>query len=88
MSRDTDPAADVGLLSPVWAGTVAEAMTSDASVAGAMERFELAVASSLAELGLADPVDLDEPDIDVRALALDAVQPGNPTVPLVAALQR
>ena len=87
MSRDTDPAADVGLLSPVWAGTVAEAMTSDAQVAGAMVRFELAVASSLAELGLADPVDVDEPDLDVRALALDAVPPGNPTVPLVAALR-
>jgi 3-carboxy-cis,cis-muconate cycloisomerase len=88
MSRATDPAADVGLLSPVWAGTVAEAMTSDRQVAGAMSRFEVVVANALAEHGLGDPVSVDEPDIDVRRLALDAVQPGNPTVPLVAALRR
>jgi 3-carboxy-cis,cis-muconate cycloisomerase len=88
MSRATDPAADVGLLSPVWAGTVAEAMTSDAQIAGAMSRFEVAVANSLAEHGLADPVSVEEPVIDVRRLALDAVPPGNPTIPLVAALRR
>lgn len=88
MSRDTDPAADVGLLSPVWAGTVAEAMTSDAQVAGAMARFEVAVTNALADHGLADPVSVDEVAVDVRRLALDAVPPGNPTVPLVDALRR
>jgi 3-carboxy-cis,cis-muconate cycloisomerase len=88
MSRDTDPAADVGLLSPVWAGTLAESTTSDAQVAGAMARFEVVVTNVLAEHGLAARVSIDEPDIDVRRLALDAVPPGNPTVPLVAALRR
>jgi 3-carboxy-cis,cis-muconate cycloisomerase len=88
MSRDTDPAADVGLLSPVWAGTAAEAMTSDAQVAGAMARFEVAVANALADHGLAAQVSVNELDIDVRRLALDAVPPGNPTVPLVEALRR
>src|SRR3954470_5331437 len=78
MSRDTDPAADVGLLSPVWAGTAAEAMTSDIQVVGAMARFEVAVSNALADHGLADPVSIDGSDIDVRRLALDAVPPGNP----------
>jgi 3-carboxy-cis,cis-muconate cycloisomerase len=87
MSRDTDPAADVGLLSPVWAGTAAEAMTSDIQVVGAMARFEVAVSNALADHGLADPVSIDGSDIDVRRLALDAVPPGNPTVPLVEALR-
>ena len=88
MSRDTDPAADVGLLAPVWAGTLAESVTSDAQVAGAMARFEVVVTNALAAHGLATRVAIDEPEIDVRRLALDAVPPGNPTVPLVAALRR
>lgn len=88
MSRPTDTAADVGLLSPVWAGTVAEGMTSDAQLVGAMTRFEVAVARALADHGLTPRVEVGEPDIDVRRLALDATASGNPTMSLVAALRR
>lgn len=86
-------AADVGLLSPVWVGTFAEALTSDRAVTGAMVLFEAAVSRALVEHGLAPPVRMldvgiqDADQIDVRALAREAVSPGNPTVPLVAALR-
>jgi 3-carboxy-cis,cis-muconate cycloisomerase len=80
--------ADVGLLSPVWVGTVAEALTSDSEVTRAMVRFEAALTRALAERDRMPPVDpFDADGIDVRVLARDAVRPGNPTVPLVAALR-
>ena len=88
---DRTVAADDAVLLPgdlSWAGTLAESTTSDTQVAGAMARFEVVVTNVLAEHGLAARVSIDEPDIDVRRLALDAVPPGNPTVPLVAALRR
>lgn len=85
--------ADVGLLAPVWVGTTAEALTSDREVTAAMVRFEAALARTLAEHDLAPHAGLfevgiaDAGQIDVRRLARDAVSPGNPTVPLVAALR-
>ncbi len=79
MSSNGDDTADVGLLSPVSAGTAAESLTSDRAVAHAMVAFERA---------LAEVLDREAPastELDIRALALDAVRPGNPTVPLLAA---
>ena len=79
--------ADEGLLSPVSAGTVAEGLTSDAAVVEAMVSFEVALSAALAEHGLAPAVRPHADATDVRSLALDAVAPGNPTIPLVAALR-
>jgi 3-carboxy-cis,cis-muconate cycloisomerase len=87
--RDGDlDRADVGLLSPVWVGTSAETLTSDREVVEAMVAFEAALSSALAEHRLAPHVGgLDAGRVDVRSLARAAVSPGNPTVPLVAALR-
>jgi 3-carboxy-cis,cis-muconate cycloisomerase len=89
MSRATEriETADVGLLSPVWAGTVAEALTADREVLEAMIVVEASLGRALHGNGLGPPPAFGSPDIDVRALARDAVGPGNPTVPLVAALR-
>ncbi len=81
------PYADVGLLSPVWVGTVAEALTSDHEVVAAMVAVEAALLHALAEHGLAPPVTVPPVLLDPRVLAERAVAPGNPTVPLVAALR-
>lgn len=87
MSLRADHTADDGLLAPVWVGTRAEALTSDDEVAGAMVAFEAALTHALVAHGLVPRSRPGSPDLDVRALAQDAVAPGNPTVPLVAALR-
>jgi nitrosuccinate lyase len=86
MSRPTEPLgfADVGLLCPVWAGTAVESLTSDAAVADAMIRFEIALVGALA--GVFVP-DVTAPPTGVRDLALAAVHTGNPTVPLLEAIR-
>ncbi len=79
---------DVGLLAPVWVGTWAEALTGDRQVLEAMVAFEAALSRAGVTNGLGSNVArLDADGIDVRALARDAVSPGNPTVPLVAVLR-
>jgi len=82
-----DPPSDVGLLAPVWVGTAAESLTSDREVTEAMVRFESALLHTLAEHGMAPRLAFGPPDIDVRALAERAVDPGNPTMPLVDLLR-
>jgi 3-carboxy-cis,cis-muconate cycloisomerase len=86
MSRPTESLgfADVGLLSPVWAGTTVESLTSDVAVADAMVRFEIALVG--ARTGASLP-DVSAPHIGVRDLALSAVQPGNPTMRLLEAVR-
>lgn len=79
--------ADVGLLSPVWAGTEAERLTSDVAVAQAMVRFESALSRSLAEHGIAPAPERSFGDLDVRALALEAVSSGNPTLAVIGRLR-
>jgi 3-carboxy-cis,cis-muconate cycloisomerase len=82
--------ADVGLLSPVAAGTSVEALTGDAAVVSAMVRAERALLDALVGTGLAPPEAkglVDDAQVDARALALDAVEGGNPVIPLVAALR-
>ena len=50
---EPDDTADLGLLSPVWVGTRAEAATSDRAVLDAMVAFETALSRALAEHDLA-----------------------------------
>jgi 3-carboxy-cis,cis-muconate cycloisomerase len=82
-------ASDLGLLSPVWAGTTAESLSSDSAVVSAMVHVEEALLGALVETGIA-PATASLPAVqpDVRALALaGAADGGNPTIPLVKALR-
>lgn len=89
---DLDPA-DIGLLSPVSAGTPAEALTGDAAVVAALVQAEAALLRALTATGIAPPVARDAAEvvtstsIDVRELAVAAVRGGNPVIPLVAQLR-
>ncbi len=86
---------DVGLLSPVRAGTQVEAATSDHAFLQAMLDAEAALVRAQARLGTV-PTEaaacITERAraelLDARALALDARETANPVVPLVAALGR
>ncbi|MFF4170098.1 lyase family protein [Streptomyces sp. NPDC001744] len=90
------PAApDAGLLSPVRAGTPAEAATDDTAWLQAMLDAEAALARAQARLGTlpgeAARVITEAADarrLDVRALALAARENANPVVGLVAAFTR
>jgi len=89
MSQPTD----VGLLSPVSAGTVAESLTGDDAVLAAMVRAEAALLTALAAAGLAPASagdaagSLASVRVDARSLALDATPGGNPVIPLVPLLR-
>ncbi|MDT0441438.1 class-II fumarase/aspartase family protein [Streptomyces johnsoniae] len=94
MSEAASPA-DTGLLSPVRAGTPAEAATRDAAWLQAMLDAEAALTRAQAGLGLV-PADaaatitrLARAELlDVRAIATGARETANPVVGLVAALSR
>ncbi|MET9695863.1 lyase family protein [Streptomyces sp. NPDC006529] len=84
---------DVGLLSPVRAGTPAEATTSDTAWLQAMLDAEAALARAQARLGTVPPdaaaaitAAARADRFDARALALAARETANPVVGLVAAL--
>lgn len=89
------PSPDAGLLSPVRAGTEAEAATGDAAYLAAMLDAEAALARAQARLGIiprdaaeaigaaADPGRFDLADVARRARGS-----GNPVVPLVEDLRR
>lgn len=90
-SDPPDGPADVGLLSPVSAGTAVEQLTGDHAVARAMLHVEAALLHALVRAGVA-PAGLatdalDAVVVDPRTLALDAVADGNPVIPLVAHLR-
>ena len=93
MASQAEDGADVGLLSPVTAGTRAEALTSDAAVVAALVRAEAALLHALADTGLAPAALHDDAEtvaatrVDPRRLALDAVASGNPVIPLVGLLR-
>ncbi|MFI8183454.1 3-carboxy-cis,cis-muconate cycloisomerase [Actinacidiphila glaucinigra] len=90
----TDLAADVGLLSPVRAGSAAEEATGDAAFVRGMLDAEAALTRAQAALGLAPAsaaaavtAAAAEPGrFDPRDLALRARAGGNPVIPLVADL--
>ncbi|MBI0299889.1 3-carboxy-cis,cis-muconate cycloisomerase [Streptomyces sp. PRKS01-29] len=85
MSSGSD---DVGLLSPVRAGSAVEAATGDAAFLQAMLDAEAALARVVAPAGAAEAVaDAARAELyDVRDLALRARSGGNPVIPLVADL--
>ncbi|MFD2467181.1 class-II fumarase/aspartase family protein [Amycolatopsis silviterrae] len=87
---------DSGLLSPVRAGTPAEAVTGDWAFAAALLEAEAALARAQARLGTTPPKaaehitvaarELAETGLDVVQLARDARATGNPVVSLVRTL--
>ncbi|MGI5163686.1 3-carboxy-cis,cis-muconate cycloisomerase [Spirillospora sp. CA-253888] len=83
------PGADLGLLSPVRAGTAVEAATGDAAFLRAMLDAEVALTRAQARVGLA-PAGAAEAvteaaagGFDLRGLAERARSGGNPVIPLV-----
>lgn len=86
-------AGDLGLLSPVWAGSRAESMTDDAALLDALVRGEAALIRALVQTGIATAstealaAHLAQVSIDPRGLAVEAVARGNPVVPLVQRLR-
>lgn len=98
MSSPGDEArgADVGLLTPVSAGTAAESLTDDQAVVAAMLRAEAALLRALVKVGVA-PAEagaaaaavaaVTEADVPARRLAVEAVPAGNPTIALVRRLR-
>ncbi|MEQ4721292.1 lyase family protein [Nonomuraea sp. B19D2] len=87
--------ADGGLLAPVWAGTRAEEITSDAAWLRAMLEAEAALARAQARLELIPAEAAAAIDRTAAALVLDpadlarrARQSANPVVPLVSDLRR
>src|SRR5690348_4077484 len=93
MSSPADGAEDVGLLSPVSAGTAGERLTGDAALLAAMVRAEAALVQALVEAGVAPAAAkpaaeaLTSVPIDVREVALAAPQGGNPVIELVRLLR-
>ncbi|WJR34176.1 adenylosuccinate lyase family protein [Mycobacteroides immunogenum] len=86
---------DAGLLSPVSAGTVAEAELADAAWLQAMLDAEVALACAQADIGVLPRAAADviakaaaAHDIDVRAVALSARETANPVVGLITELTR
>ncbi|MEV4355504.1 lyase family protein [Nonomuraea sp. NPDC049625] len=86
---------DGGLLAPVWAGTRAEAITSDAAWLRAMLEAEGALARAQARLDLIPSEAAAAIDRTAATLVLDSAdlarrarQSANPVVPLVADLRR
>ncbi|MFF3129187.1 lyase family protein [Streptomyces sp. NPDC057908] len=90
----TDPAEDLGLLSPGQAGSPVEAATGDAAYVRAILDAEAALTRAQAALGLAPAAAAqavtaaaaETARYDVRDLALRARSGGNPVIPLVADL--
>ncbi|MEW9518280.1 3-carboxy-cis,cis-muconate cycloisomerase [Streptomyces tubercidicus] len=82
---------DVGMLSPVWAGSEVAAATGDSAFLRAMLDAEAALTRAQAELGLAPATAATAvaeavTDHDIHSLARRARSGGNPVVPLVADL--
>ncbi|MES9607986.1 3-carboxy-cis,cis-muconate cycloisomerase [Actinomadura sp. NPDC000929] len=93
-AQEPGPAPDAGLLSPVRAGTEAEAATSDRAYLTAMLDAEAALARAQARLGLvpaaaaeAITAAADAYRFDLPGIARRARGSGNPVVPLVADLR-
>ncbi|MGH3456364.1 MAG: lyase family protein, partial [Nocardioidaceae bacterium] len=90
---DADSVADVGLLTPVAAGTVGERLTSDRAVVDAMIRFESALLRVLVLHGIAPAIAaavadaIAASDVDPRTLAMAAPVDGAPVLPLVERLR-
>lgn len=79
--------ADVGLLSPVWAGRPIATATSDATVLAGIVLFEVALATVMAPNGVAQRILEAAHDIDPADLVEAARADGNPVIPLLAVLR-
>ncbi|MFI9051073.1 3-carboxy-cis,cis-muconate cycloisomerase [Streptomyces sp. NPDC053427] len=91
MAEVPPPAADLGLLSPSWAGSAVADRTGDAAYLRAMLDAEAALTRAQAALGLAPEsaaaaVTAAAHTLRCHDLALRARAAGNPVVPLVADL--
>ncbi|OKI25590.1 3-carboxy-cis,cis-muconate cycloisomerase [Streptomyces sp. CB03911] len=88
----TDPCpGDIGLLTPLTAGTCVAAATGDAALLDAMVRAEVALVRAQSDVGLApagaaDALLAAADDLDLGSIALRARASGNPVVPLAADL--
>ncbi|MBF0670971.1 MAG: 3-carboxy-cis,cis-muconate cycloisomerase [Salinibacterium sp.] len=89
-----DDTADLGLLSPQWAGTPIAAATSDAAIVRAMLEAEAALAWAWEDLGFAAAGTAevvaraaDELEVDIAQLAVRSRSGGNPVIPLVKDLR-
>jgi 3-carboxy-cis,cis-muconate cycloisomerase len=79
--------ADVGLLSPGWAGRPIASVTGDAAVLAAIVRFEAALAAVTAPDGVAERIRRAGAGVDAADIAAAARADGNPVIPLLAALR-
>ncbi|WP_447987114.1 lyase family protein [Nitrospira sp. Nam74] len=86
--------ADVGLLSPFWAGAPITAATSDQAIVSALVEVELALLQAYARLQLAPESVPASAGATARSLAIDpaelaahATAGGNPVIPLVGQLR-
>lgn len=84
--RDLDPA-DLGLLSPAWAGRPIASVTGDAAVLRAMLRFETALATVTAPDGVSQRIADAGEGLSVGDLAASARSGGNPVIPMLDELK-
>ncbi|MEO6944528.1 MAG: 3-carboxy-cis,cis-muconate cycloisomerase [Lacisediminihabitans sp.] len=94
MTWDNTDAADHGLLSPYWAGTMIAASTGDAAVLRAILDAEVALATAQSRLGLVPDTAAETIRNTARGLTPDAARlaaasrsGGNPIIPLLAGLR-
>lgn len=81
-----DPA-DVGLLSPGWAGRPIARVTGDAAIVAALVRFEVAYAAVSGPGGLASRIANAGRELDAADIAARAHASGNPVIPLLESLR-
>lgn len=86
-SADPFDEADLGLLSPGWAGRPVAAATGDAAVLAAIVRFEAALATATAPAGVSARIRDAAHDLDPREIARGARADGNPVIPLLGVLR-
>jgi 3-carboxy-cis,cis-muconate cycloisomerase len=79
--------ADVGLLSPGWAGRPVATATGDRAVLAGIVLFEVALATVTAPAGVPQRILEAAHDIDPLDLLDDARADGNPVIPLLALLR-
>jgi 3-carboxy-cis,cis-muconate cycloisomerase len=79
--------ADVGLLSPGWAGRPIATATGDAAVLAGIVRFEVALATVTAPDGAGQRIREAGAGIDPAEIAVAARADGNPVIPLLAVLR-
>ncbi|MBX3194066.1 MAG: adenylosuccinate lyase [Microbacteriaceae bacterium] len=85
--RARHDAADLGLLSPGWAGRPVADATGDAAVLAGIVLFEIALATATAPEGTAQRILEAARDIDPADLLEGARRDGNPVIPLLGIIR-